>query len=232
MGNINPTGIIDKSGDLPIEDRIGDLKYAELFIAVSSGLSWLAWAVDIPVVLIHGHNYSWYNFADKTKHINLENDDNVCTGCWHTDGFSPCDWNFCPKQKGTDREFECTKKITPEMVIEGIKVMLNKKLKLGNKIKNVTNLTVDVTEVGKLWFYNDSKSEFIIRVVDPYSNLTLYTSKITFDEAITKKLRVMDATAFSLCRDQNLPIQVLNIFKPGALLSAVLGRNEGTIVTN
>ena len=182
MGNINPTGIIDKSGDLPIEDRIGDLKYAELFIGVSSGLSWLAWAVDIPVVLIHGHNYSWYNFADKTKHINLENDDNVCTGCWHTDGFSPGDWNFCPKQKGTDREFECTKKITPEMVIEGIKVMLNKKLKLGNKIKNVTNLTVDVTEVGKLWFYNDSKSEFIIRVVDPYSNLTLYTSKITFDE--------------------------------------------------
>ncbi|MFL2656996.1 MAG: UMP kinase [Burkholderiaceae bacterium] len=57
-------------------------------------------------------------------------------------------------------------------------------------------------------------------------------SNITFDEAITKKLRVMDATAFSLCRDQNLPIQVLNIFKPGALLSAVLGRNEGTIVTN
>ncbi|OUT97842.1 MAG: UMP kinase [Betaproteobacteria bacterium TMED41] len=57
-------------------------------------------------------------------------------------------------------------------------------------------------------------------------------SNITFDEAISKKLRVMDATAFSLCRDQNLPIQVLNIFKPGALLSAVLGRNEGTLVTN
>ncbi len=57
-------------------------------------------------------------------------------------------------------------------------------------------------------------------------------SKLTFDEAITKKLRVMDATAFALCRDQNLPIQVLNIYKPGALLSAVLGRNEGTTVTN
>ena len=41
---------------------------------------------------------SWYNFADKTKHINLETDDSVCTGCWHTDGFSPGDWNFCPKQ--------------------------------------------------------------------------------------------------------------------------------------
>ena len=55
---------------------------------------------------------------------------------------------------------------------------------------------------------------------------------LTFDEAIAKKLRVMDATAFALCRDQNLPIQVLNISKPGALLSAVLGRNEGTTVTN
>ena len=42
MGNKIPTGVIDKSGDLPLEDRIGDLKNAELFIGTSSGLSWLA----------------------------------------------------------------------------------------------------------------------------------------------------------------------------------------------
>ncbi len=183
MGNKIPTGVIDKSGDLPLEDRIGDLKNAELFIGTSSGLSWLAWAVDIPVVLIHGHNHSWYNFADKTKHINLENDDSVCTGCWHTDGFAPGDWYFCPKHKDTDRQFECTKKITPEMVIEGIEVMLNDKQKSIKTLQSAINLTMDVTsEVGKMWFYNTTKSEFYVRVVDPYSDLTLYTSKITFED--------------------------------------------------
>ena len=54
--------------------------------------------------------------------------------------------------------------------------------------------------------------------------------KITFDEAIVKKLKVMDATALTLCRDQKLPICVFSIFKPGALKRVVLGDNEGTLV--
>lgn len=54
--------------------------------------------------------------------------------------------------------------------------------------------------------------------------------KITFDEAIVKQLKVMDATALTLCRDQNLPICVFSIFKPGALKRVVLGDNEGTLV--
>ena len=54
--------------------------------------------------------------------------------------------------------------------------------------------------------------------------------KISFDEAIVKKLRVMDATALTLCRDQKLPICVFSIFKPGALKRLVLGEDEGTLV--
>jgi uridylate kinase len=53
---------------------------------------------------------------------------------------------------------------------------------------------------------------------------------ITFDEAIVKQLKVMDATALTLCRDQNLPICVFSIFKPGALKRVVLGDDEGTLV--
>ena len=53
---------------------------------------------------------------------------------------------------------------------------------------------------------------------------------VTFDEAITKKLQVMDATAFTLCRDQKLPIAVFNIFKPGALKRVIMGEKEGTRV--
>jgi len=53
---------------------------------------------------------------------------------------------------------------------------------------------------------------------------------ISFDEAMAKQLQVMDATAFALCRDQNLPVKVFSIFKPGALRSVVMGEDEGTLV--
>jgi uridylate kinase len=53
---------------------------------------------------------------------------------------------------------------------------------------------------------------------------------IHFDEAIEKKLKVMDATALTLCRDQKLPLCVFSILKPGALRNAVLGEKEGTLV--
>ncbi len=53
---------------------------------------------------------------------------------------------------------------------------------------------------------------------------------VTFDEAIHKNLKVMDATAFTLCRDQKLPIAVFNIFKAGALKRVVMGEKEGTRV--
>ncbi len=54
--------------------------------------------------------------------------------------------------------------------------------------------------------------------------------RISFDEAIVKKLKVMDATALTLCRDQRLPICVFSIFKAGALTRVVLGEDEGTLV--
>lgn len=53
---------------------------------------------------------------------------------------------------------------------------------------------------------------------------------VTFDEAIIKDLKVMDATAFTLCRDQKMPIGVFNIFKANALKRIVMGENEGTLV--
>ena len=54
--------------------------------------------------------------------------------------------------------------------------------------------------------------------------------EITFDEAIMRNLKVMDAAAFALCRDQKLPLQVFSIFKPGALTRVVCGEDEGTLV--
>ena len=53
---------------------------------------------------------------------------------------------------------------------------------------------------------------------------------LTFDEAIVKNLKVMDATALALCRDQNMQLKVFSIFVPGALSRVVMGEDEGTLV--
>ena len=54
--------------------------------------------------------------------------------------------------------------------------------------------------------------------------------EITFDDALRSNLKVMDATAFALCREQGLPIKVFNINKKGALRRVILGEQEGTLV--
>ena len=55
-------------------------------------------------------------------------------------------------------------------------------------------------------------------------------SRISFDEAIQRNLKVMDATALTLCRDQRLPVNVFSIFSKGALARVVAGEDEGTLV--
>ena len=70
-----------------------------------------------------------------------------------------------------------------------------------------------------------------VYTADPKKDLsaTKYDT-ITFRDAMLKDLKVMDATAFALCRDQKLPINVFSIFKEGALRRVVMGENEGTLV--
>jgi uridylate kinase len=70
-----------------------------------------------------------------------------------------------------------------------------------------------------------------VYTADPMKDKTAtrYES-LTFDEAIQKNLKVMDATALALCRDQLMPLKVFSIFKPGALKRVVMGENEGTLV--
>jgi uridylate kinase len=70
-----------------------------------------------------------------------------------------------------------------------------------------------------------------VYTADPKTNpeATRY-DHISFDEAIAKNLKVMDATALALCRDQKMPLCVFSIFKHGALRRVVLGEDEGTLV--
>ena len=66
---------------------------------------------------------------------------------------------------------------------------------------------------------------------DPLLNLdaTMY-SRLTYDEALEKKLGVMDLTAICLCREHHMPLRVFRMSKPGALLNIVVGGNEGTLI--
>jgi uridylate kinase len=70
---------------------------------------------------------------------------------------------------------------------------------------------------------------------DPVKNQkAVKFDQISFDDVINKKLKVMDATAFTLCREQSMPVGVINIFKPNSLYNFIIDQNftDGTLVTN
>ena len=54
--------------------------------------------------------------------------------------------------------------------------------------------------------------------------------RLTYDEVLTRKLGVMDATAIVMCRDNNIPLRIINIFNEGDLAKVVMGEDIGTIV--
>jgi uridylate kinase len=68
---------------------------------------------------------------------------------------------------------------------------------------------------------------------DPMKNpaATRY-ARLTFDKVLMDRLNVMDATAIVMCRDNNLPLRVFDLTKPGELLRIVRGEEVGTLVTN
>ena len=120
MGNKNPKGIIQFPKS-PIEDVILELKKSDAFIGISSGLSWVSWAAGIPTVMISGFTDPINEMQDC---IRISAPRGKCSGCWHRYKFNPGDWNWCPDHKGTPRQFECSREITSEMVIQELEKIL------------------------------------------------------------------------------------------------------------
>jgi autotransporter strand-loop-strand O-heptosyltransferase len=112
--NCIPKGCINKTGDISLQERMNDLHFCDFFIGLTSGLSWLAWSLEKPVVLISGISKENTEFFTPYRVTNT----NVCHGCATEKGyeFDRDDWMFCPKNKN----FECTSSITFEMVKEQI----------------------------------------------------------------------------------------------------------------
>lgn len=123
MGNHHPKDIFHKPGRPPLEERINEIYHSELFIGIGSGLSWLAWAVGKPIIMISGFSEAYSEFSDPNviRIINKE----VCTGCFNRYRLDAGDWNWCPDHKGTPRHFECTKMIGSYPVIKAIKKILS-----------------------------------------------------------------------------------------------------------
>jgi autotransporter strand-loop-strand O-heptosyltransferase len=99
------------------------IHHSEFFIGLSSGLSWLAWALEKHVVMISNFTEENHEFTSNTTRIT---NTNVCNGCWNNPmfKFDKGDWNWCPEHKDTIRQFECHKSITPQMVINKIKHLI------------------------------------------------------------------------------------------------------------
>ena len=117
--------VIDMTGKEDIQNALRLLYNCEFFIGLASGLAWAAWALNKKVVMIAGFTEEYTEFHE--NHFRVINK-NVCNGCWNDPTsypFDKGDWNWCPRLKGTDRQFECTKQISVEDVIDVI-----------NKVKN------------------------------------------------------------------------------------------------
>ncbi|MDD3886406.1 MAG: autotransporter strand-loop-strand O-heptosyltransferase [Victivallaceae bacterium] len=114
-----PWGAEDFTGARSLQERVDLVKDADFFIGLSSGLSWLAWGCRVPVVMISGFTHPTNEFATPYRVINYH----TCHSCWNDMrvDFDHYDFLWCPRQKGTDRQFECSRLISVDQVIHTIK---------------------------------------------------------------------------------------------------------------
>ena len=120
MGNKHPNGIV-KHPDGPLESVMDEMAKSKAFIGIGSGLSWLSWSLGTKTVLISGFSEDWAEMKDCVR---IGSPKGKCSGCFNRLKLDAGDWNWCPDHKGTNRQFECTKEITSDMVISELKKFL------------------------------------------------------------------------------------------------------------
>ncbi len=121
--NYIPHGAEDFTGPLPLLERAHLIAHADFFVGLSSGLSWLAWAVGVPVVVISGFSHPNNEFYTPYRVFNHH----TCNSCWNDPKhvFDSYDFLWCPRHKGTERALECTKLITSQQVKSAIEKIPN-----------------------------------------------------------------------------------------------------------
>lgn len=179
MGNKHPKGIIHIKNK-PIEEVMNYLHHCEYFIGISSGLAWLAWALNKKIYMISGFTYDYIEPSEWIR-INAKEDD-TCRGCWNRHIFDPSDWNWCPDNKGTKKQFECSKRVTGEMVIDAIENGIS----ISNTIKPIQkskpfNIRYDNTD-NKIFFnrneYLDIPLLVSIKDIDSKVNIWSFDMRV------------------------------------------------------
>lgn len=108
----------ERPEDDSLQTAIDYLADCHFYIGLSSGISWLAWAIGIKVVMISNFTESNHEF----ECIRVENR-SVCNGCWNNPKFkfNKGDWNWCPEYEDTPRQFECHRSISVDDVLITLK---------------------------------------------------------------------------------------------------------------
>ena len=114
---------VENISDDSMENTKNVIFHSEFVIGSSSGLSWLSWSLGKHVVMISNFTDADHEFTINCTRIT---NPSVCNGCWNNPmfKFDKGDWNWCPEHKDTDRQFECHKSITADMVINQIQHLI------------------------------------------------------------------------------------------------------------
>jgi len=117
--NFCPENVDYFVGSESFDNIINIINKAEFFIGLSSGLSWVSWALNKKTVIISGSVSEKFEFHTPYRVTNT----NVCNGCFDNTkySFDPSDWKWCPANK----DFECSKEITFDMVKQKINLIIN-----------------------------------------------------------------------------------------------------------
>ncbi|WP_322041918.1 autotransporter strand-loop-strand O-heptosyltransferase [Paraburkholderia sp. J67] len=112
--NTMPEGAEDFTGERPLQERASLLMHADFFVGLGSGLSWLAWAVGVPVVLISGFSHPNAEFDTPWRVINFH----ACNSCYNDTAFEfDNDFSWCPRHAHDALRYQCTTAITAGHVI-------------------------------------------------------------------------------------------------------------------
>jgi autotransporter strand-loop-strand O-heptosyltransferase len=114
---------VENISDDSMDNTKNVIFHSEFVIGLSSGLSWLSWSLNKHVVMISNFTEPDHEFTINCTRIT---NPSVCNGCWNNPNFNfdKGDWYWCPEHKGTERQFECHKSITADMVINQIQHLL------------------------------------------------------------------------------------------------------------
>jgi autotransporter strand-loop-strand O-heptosyltransferase len=105
--------------DKSLQNTMNFIYHSSFFIGLSSGLSWLSWAMNKKVIMIA--NFTRFDHEFQSNCVRIT-DESVCHGCWNNPKFKfdKGNWNYCPEHEDTPRQFECHNNIKPERIISEI----------------------------------------------------------------------------------------------------------------